>query len=1382
MKRLKIFLGAAVFAAASMFFISCKDSFISAPSPVSVSDTTRAGAPVGLMATNGRAGCIELSWQSVNGASRYYIYGTDSPTPKESDFKQIEQTEDTFISIKVAPGSTAWYKVAAVDSTYRVGKQSNAVRGSSLAKPEITDLDSSESNDDVIKINVLWYMANSFDDTYRSSITYEIKYTNPSNQSESVYIKANELEENKCVLDNLLPHTEYSYQVLVHNDIYGDTEESISIREETLHRLRPSAPIDLKAEKGGSKNSITIKFKLPEQADVCHTNGAEVSYAGIPLYFKILRREAGSQGSWEIRNDSFQIADYEEGREVSWTDSSIPNSSRGIKYEYKVQSYIDKTKLNHIKTEVFRDPDDKNYTYQETSDVYSYSIDQGWAMAIPTIAVKNYTAVLNGEGDAYSSATADFSFKWNNFLSDSEEENNALSNKYYYHLYSELTPFNGSTGPASHVRTFHTLAEVNAYSKTFALPDERGKYKFTLYISDSQSPSASGLDSAVISQLIVTDNPGKISGLTITGGFKDKFTISWIYDSSYTYTLSYTQKYNGVDEGETYTVNVPSHSNGAITIEDYSYLSGRSDYGVTRTYTLSAEKSTMAPISQTYEPVESLGTPQVNFDPINLAYDSITVSWQKVSGAKRYAIKLEGQSTATDIILPGEDDSNVEEFKIAGDTFYSYTFGPEEVGATYYRSATQSGKPKAVTVTAYSDNANSAGSGSARTMGPANVGLSAEVAQKEKSIDVTWNKTEGASGYVLQRLRYKVVGTDYNQKDEDAPELFYIDASTLAVQTNSGEAISNSEMLVTQSGDKLVLTDTYAAVKDSSTASQREKTQSMIPWGIPIEYTVVPVLSDRDKYQDGKLTSSSLKEGNNFTYTNATEIAKKGSAYGYGLNIRASKSEYSNRIVIEWDRPYPGTNLGTPLRYERIANRATGFTSSDGHTIAGATGTTTSTTFECNTDDKLTNAYEFAVKYTKTGYDQTNPFVPSFMERLADENERDPVSPTEQRNKGYAFHIAEFEARGVDSNGKESFTESVTWSSWNSDIRALGPEDIDGSPAYTIWERNLNNASGWFQVGSMTADGIVSKATDPGWYATTITPSTNCLSLTPTGVTDSTGYNNGLLKVQRDAKHYYMICAQRKVGDKIIYTYRGLDTSDIVYTYRKISAEELAKCITLIIADATNQTAVTEKEGESWCNGASGKYQLYHKSASKTLVFGTGGSNYVHYFYDVPGQRCTDTSNKSNSVKLKSGFTIKFATVEQRSAADGNKIHYFPNTNVTVTHENGRSSYEGTVSFTVGTEGHTGWTVLSDGVTESKTITVTGTQNSGSSITLSGNDTGSMEKIFPFKMFTSLGTHYHCCLNLSNDDIKKLPQYSLENWWKIQGGGKETDEFKEEEE
>lgn len=1358
MKAIRLFFLTVGLAACSFLITSCKNTYLDAPTPVSVSDASRATAPQGLTASNGKSGCIELSWQAVKGTSRYYIYGTDNPTPRESDFQQIEQTKETSISIKVSPGSTAWYKVAAVDSTYNVGKKSLAVRGSSMAKPEITDLDSSESNDDIIKINVLWYMDNCSDDTYRLTTTYEIKYTDPENQSESIFIKASDIEENKCVIDNLRSHTKYVYQVIAHNDIYGDAEESLSVDQETIYRLRPSAPIDLRAEKGVG-TSVKLSFTFPEQAYVFHNDG---TYKQIPLYFKIYRREAGSE-NWIEKNSSFKIADYEEGKTVEWTDDTIVGNERGVKFEYRVQSYVDTSKLNEIMA-FFNDTDPKNYTYYNGSSVNASSYDFGWAMAVPTIAVKNYTAVLNGTEDAYSSATADFSFKWNNFISDSQEENNALASKYYYHLYSVLTSFNGSTGAETHVRTFHTLEEVNAYSKTFTLPDEMGKYKFTLYISDSQSPAPSGLDEAVIPQLIVTDNPGKIEGLAITGGWKDKFSISWIYDDSYTYTLSYTQKYNGVDEGETYTVDVPSHSNGIITIEDASNLSGRSDYGVTRTYTLSAENSTMAPISQTCEPVESLGTPQVNFDTNNLAYDSITVSWQKVSGAKRYEIKLEGQPTSTEIKLPDEDNANVEEFKIAGDTFYSYTFGPEEVGESYYRSAIQSGKPRTVTVTAYSDNANSEGSGSARTMGPANVSLSAEVAEKEKSIDVTWNKIEGAAGYALQRLRYKVVGNDYNQTDEDTPELFYIDASTLAVQTNSGEAISNSEMLVTESGGKLKLTDTYAAVKDTSTASQREVTQSRIPWGIPIEYTVVPVLSDRDKYQDGKLTSTSLKEGNNFTYTNTASIAKKGSAYGYGLNIRASKSEYSNKIKIEWDKPYPGTNLGTPLRYERIANRATDFTSSDGHTIAGATETTSSATFDCNTEEKLTNAYEFAVKYTKAGYDQTNPFVGSFMERLSED--KDSLSPTEQLNKGYAFYIEDFDATGLDSNGNESFTESVTWSSWNSSIRALGPEDIEGSPAYTIWTRNLNNASGWFKVGTMTADGLVTEVIDQDWYATTITPSTNCLSLTPSGLTDSTGCNNGLLKVQRDAKHYYMIQAQRKVGDKTIYTYRGLDSSDIVYTYRKISAEELAKCITLIVGDALSQAGIAE--GDRTCTGVTGTKFLAHRDTLSTnFRYGTNNENFRHRFYDMPGQ-----TYETNTDGFVSGFTITIPNVEAYGIIMY-APYYFEQSTITVTHESGRPSYQGILKLKAGSKLGM-WTTSADKV-YSATVDVSTNSGISRTISVSKNQSG-FEALFP----VNLGESYHDKITHRSQNSDRA--HFKNAWWTPRSDSTESDEFKEVEE
>ena len=1195
---------------AALCTTACKESFLDAPTSISVSDSSRAGAPDGLTATNGKSACIELDWQTVRGASRYYIYGTTEPTPKESDFKQITQTEENSISIKVAPGTTAWYKVAAVDSTYNVGKLSPAVRGSSLARPEITQLESDESSDE-INVGVYWFMANCNDETYRSITTYEIKYTDGSNISESIYIKASDLEENYCLLENLNPHTKYNYQVIARNDIYGDQEESLTLTEETLHRLRPTAPIDLRAGRGNETNGITLTFTLPEKADVRYVDG---TYQNIPLYFKIYRREAGSDSGWTEKASHFgpSADSYVQGEEVSWTDDSIPATDRGIKYEYKVQSFIDKTYLSRIK-EIYHDNSDANYTYIETSDAKSYATDEGWAMAIPVLSVKKYTADVNPEDSSqYISANAELSFIWKNFLSESEDENNALASKYHYHLYKKWTKFSvdGGTESTDHVKTFNSISEINSDVRHFSLPSERGNYIFTLYISESTSPSESGVETAVMQQsLVVTDNAESIEGLSVIGGYKNKFKITWKNNTAYTYTLSYTQKYNGIDEGHTYPVDLNSAatSGGNLTLTDTSNMDGRQDYGVSRTYTLTAEKPGIAPISQTYEAVESLGTPQLVFDATTPSYDTISISWKKVSGAEDYAIKIDGPSEPTTIKIPdaeNTDDANVTESTVSGETFYTYTFSPEELGAGYYADAKKSGTERTIKVTASSDKENTEGSGSAWTLGPAGLNLSAQIAKAEKSIDVSWKSIEGAGGYILQRYRYRMEGNS-PIRDEDTAELFYIDASSLSVATNSGESISNSEMLVTKSEGTITLKDIFASIpaSEKDTASQRQVTQSRIPWGIPIEYTVIPVLSSADKFADGKLTSTSIKDSSHyFIYNNANSdsIAKKGSAIGYGLNIRASKAESSTKIKIEWDAPYMESNSGvTPILYERIANRATDFTSTDKVTTGNTTISTRSTTIDLGNDpdEKKIKPYEFAVKYVKTGSDQTHPFVESFMEKLAED--KDDLSPTEQRNKGYTFYLPGLHATGLDANLNESFTETVSWDAWDYSERALGPEDDGENPAYTIWQKNLNNAAGWFQVGSMKQDGTVTElANAPSWYNTTITPNPYSLALTPTGLTDSTGYNQGLLKVQRDYKHYYMIQARRKVGEKTVYSYRGKESADSVYTYRKISGEELSKAAMLTIADLVNTHVTGHSTGTGTLGSGATEWQIGNSSSS----------------------------------------------------------------------------------------------------------------------------------------------------------------------------------------
>ncbi|MBP5174583.1 MAG: fibronectin type III domain-containing protein [Treponema sp.] len=1354
MKRFHILLLGAAFSTAAMFFTSCKDNFLSAPSPISVSDSSRAGAPDGLTASNGKSGCIELSWQSVNGASRYYIYGTDNPTPKESDFQQIEQTKETSISIKVSPGSTSWYKVAAVDSTYNVGKKSLAVRGSSLARPEITQIESDESSDE-IAVNVYWYMTNCLDDTYRSDTTYEIKYTDPSNKSESVFIKASDIEENLCTISNLRPHTTYSYQVIARNDIYGDSEESTALTEETLYRLRPSAPIELTAEKGGSKSSITLTFKLPEMAYVFHNDG---TYKQLPLYFKIYRRKAGTETWPTTEKGTRTVTDYEEGKEISWTDTDILPSDRGVKFEYKVQSFVDTSKLNEIMN-FFDDHDAKNYTYIETS-VNACATDEGWAMAKPSLSVRDYAPVDDG-AENYSYATTGFTFIWNNFISNIDEENNALALKYHYHLYKKLTKFavDGGAESTDYVRTFSSISDVNDYVHEFNLPEDRGNYIFTLYISDSSTPSDSGLETVAMEQkLIVTDTKGEIEGLDIKGGYKDKFEISWNYDSSCTYTLTYTQKCNGIDDGQTYAVSIPTQSGGKITIPNDSIPEEKQEYGVTRVYTLSAAQigGTAAPISQTYEPVESLGKPHVEFDENNPSYDSISVSWKKVSGAERYAIKIDGQSTDTEINMSDGDDSNVSVSTVAGETVYTYTFKPNDIGANYYKDATKSGTDRTVTITAYSDKEDTQGSGNARTLGPAKVGLTAEVAQKEDSIDITWNSIDGAAGYYVQRWRYKIKkGNDYSEEDKDSdfPELFYVDAST------SIPVVANPAMSVTKSDGKFKLTDAFS---ENDGASQ---TQKMIPWGIPIEYTVIPVLNSKDKYSGGKLTSDSIENTHNFTYTNtdSDSIAKMGSTIGYGLNLRATKAEFSNKIELEWDEPYGRTSDATPIVYRKPAG-SSDYMKDNPRNENIALDSENKATFTCTTGAELIDAHEFAVKYVKGSTGSDSPFVASFTEELLTDLEG---NSTEQRNKGYAFALGRFndynDVVGLTASKNDSFTEIVSWPSWDYAKKKNGPEDIYGKHAYTIWQKNLNNASGWFMIGSMDAAGNIT-ITNPDWYETEITKSFNQLNLKAKNVDDSSGCSNGLLKVQRDYKHYYIIRAQRKVGDTTIYTYLGLD--DSVFGYRKISAEEFSKCITLILADAINQSGI-DSDG----NRSVGNFRIKHNGASKTIIYGTPDGPYKHDFHDIPGKR---------KETMSSGFTIQFPDTESRSALNYSKAYYFPTATISVSHESGLNSYGGTLKFTAGEKGHEGLTVLSDGVTTSWIVSAVANLNSGltnATTAVTSSNEEEFKKIFPF----GLGQDHKDGFTTYNKDY---PTYQNE-WWNPRypkgsdGNPIETDTYKE---
>lgn len=1338
--------------------LSCENALIPASTPVSVNDSSRTGAPTGLTASQGCSGCVKLSWMPVSGASRYYIYGTDKPTPRESDFVQVDQTSNTSINVNVKPGSTAWYKIAAVDSKYVAGSKSIAVRGTSLAQPEITDIKSFEE-DDEINITVQWYMANCSDDTYRQEISYEILCKDEQGKDSSAYVAATDLTENTYTFTSLAPHTKYSVQVIAVNKEYGDTEESILLTEETLHRLRPSSPENLEADCGIFTDKIHVSFTAPEEADVYYT--VDGSYAKIPLYFKIYRRAAG-ETSWTEKQSKFQPTNYVAGETLVWTDTLDPQN-RGKKFEYKVQSYIDKTKLKAIKDH-YQDADDKNYTLMETSEKSS-SIATGWTMAVPKLSAKDYRAQKGSEETKYESASVGFALTWNNFLLDNDELNKILSAKYGYLIYENFTPFAGDTSKVAsqnELKYFSDISEIGSYTRTFTLGDdmassERGKYTYTVYIvSKDDRTKDNALTFANSGQITVTDNAESISGFTVKGGYTDKFILNWENNPAYTYTLSYTQAVNGTSDGTIYEVDISSVSGSYVDTTDIL------KEGVSRVYTLSAENtsSTAAPISSTSDEVYSLGEPELLFDENEPSYDSINIKWKALPAANKYTISFDGKEKYTDLTVDSDRITTVQDEN--GIQYQNFTLSREDLGSDYFGNAKASGIYKTVTVKASSDVANSTGSTNARTLGPASVELSASVAAKENSIKVEWNTVPGTTGYVLQRYRFKVSGTSYI-RDEDTPELFFVDSETETIKTNAGESIDPAAMDIIAENGKIILNDNYASIPESEkeTASQRQITQARIPWGIPVEYTVIPVLSEKDSFSNGKLKPAS--NSGEIIYAEIDSKAKKGSAIGYGLNVHASKADSSKSVTIKWDRPYTGNASVTPFIYRRPKGNKTAYSDGAGIRINNKLETSA---VEPSSGD--TGAYEYAVKYIADNYKMgADPFVESYMEELA--SSMDEISTEEQKNVGYTFTLTDFKATSFDSSQKESFTTTVTWSPWNYTKRALGPEDSsDGTAAYTIWTKNLNVAPGWFQIGQMTTDGTVSVVADqPDWYDARIGTSVNCLTLTPNGLTDTTGENLGLLKVQRDQKQYYMIRAQRKNSEgKTVYTYLGLDGS--VGAYRKISTEEFTKNVLLILADALDQAGISDDTKDFVCTGYNGigRFMNNHQGGTKNFHYGTDGKDYLHRFWNLPGMQNTENSN---SIYFVSGYTISIPRVETRAAADGHKAFYFPEGKITVKHISGQTSYNGTINFTAGEKGKENGVAIFDSVKTSYKLTASATQSSGSSVTLSANTNDGMKAIFPFDMFT--------------DREKSVTTYNSSHaqykgkWWDIKEGSKLTSEF-----
>lgn len=1105
--------------------------------------------------------------------------------------------------------------------------------------------------------------------------------------------------------------------------------------------------------------------------------------------------------------------DYTEGNEIIYADV-IGQENRGKQYEYRVLSFIDCYCSGDTYKAVNKIP--------VTHDVKKAFTGTGWAAANPKFIVSRDDSTYVYEDETvenpvvkYKSAdSVAFKATWNDL--------NKASN-YLYLLYENHRKLKGDNGGNSDPTGtnsfvvfrgscyFESLDLINSYIRTYEYtePDpndehdtanavSRGYYKYTLCIVPKKTKEtypnpneniSSVYDGAFIkvedlSNIAITNGQGQAkSNITnVVNGYKNKTSISFDFEDSATYKLKRNILVDGSDEIDA-TVesviiplvkqgqSVPSGSKSftvsgtTATVEDTDLISGKR-----YTYSLFAANADFEDNESMSQIAETLGTPVVDFDKAKADYNTITVKWNKVQQASKYKVVHNGKTWNVDpSVLEAEgeqkdviDENGEYEVHCVNGTAYSFVIKSKAIKDFNTDAKTISAKNAGENLTVQVDAISDADLDLAETtlnnvyvLGPAQIDLKATEATSNYMIKVDWKMIDGISNYALQRTC-----PDVNNPGDVFKDLFYIsskDDGSFAISTN-GEEVDTDRISITTEGSRIILSDKHVEATSSTVAYQVR--QEQIAWGHEYIYSVIPV---KPNEEGDPFDTSFIVNYQNINDTTSDGTAKKGYTSGYGLNVVASKSDSPNSIHVTWQAPNSKTTL-KPQVWVRTAGSTDSWKSLGIYTAGTNVIDVTLGTGNCSEFDRCAKV-EFAVNYEQN---KTVSFKDSYMTYLSEKGYVDlsgNLTGNEPDNVGYEFTLQEFYAE-TPNTGAESFAEKVNWTLWNAsnDDRKNKPGDGVTGDCYEIYLKNKNCSNNWYKIATVSKDGkVTSTASSISWSDVTVSGDLNYLEVTPNAMTSASKVHDGLLKVQRDYKHYYKIVAKRKnsAGDVIEATLGAFDTTEgvdekaavPVYSYRKITDKEFVLGVTLIIADASYKNGVYESaKGEKLpsealrCSGATGKFGLYHQSGTKTAYWGTSG-NYKHIFYAVP-------SNQSES--LTSGWSINIPETGSRSAADGKKFYYFNPGNVTVKHETNMPSYQGSMTFTAGETGSQAIYIF-DGVSLAWKLSIT--SSSHGSYTYTANNETAFKAIFPFHLSCDNGDGYSS-FDASLPVFKNL-------WWEV---------------
>lgn len=1296
-------------------------------------------SPQNLSASQGSYRKINLTWTTVSNAKQYLIYKANSPY---DDFEKVGETSGNVneFEYSVESGTTCWFRVSAVSYSEEESSLSSYVSGSSMAIPNITSID---LGTDGTSSTVTWWLSNCKSQTYENSVNFAIycyKSDKLTQVGDTLYASGT---ERSVTFSGLEKKSTYYYLVKAYIG-GGDAEDSAETSDfadaETARLTTPSAPENVSAEQGisteSSGNGIKISWTLPEAVDVKVSSGI---YEEHPLYFTLERKllsesesayttlasylgtfdssKASASSTSEIyftcdsdasfgENDVLSVElvstteddeipnyeNYRVGAKISYTDKSVV---AGKQYTYRIRSYTDDVGTKKISSDS------------------SYKECNAWLISAASLELKPTYETKSGESTKFASISVNFDFDFEDFGLDN-------SKFYTYVLTYQKTDFpteanpNPTASEEKFLANFVSVEELKNYTKTYesdflSSSENQGYYSYKVYIcssSISATENASIPSSSEYYEMIsssnfcsITDDSTKlpvISTFEVDDGYANKYVLKWNYDSACTYTIQWTE-YDGTTEqplsNSTQSLVLSSDDFTTSTTDGTTYATYNhsATSGDARKYTILADNGLQ--VTETYNSVcKTLGTASVSMT--SFAYDSITVNWVAVQKADDYEVSAyyADDESKTELVVTSGEDKNTEILNSTsnGTTTYSCKI----TKPSGYDSALKSGKAITLKVTAknssLSDDNTTEGSASVCTFGPSLVNASVGTLH-DSNILVKWNKVQGAAGYIIYRVLYSDSSAD-NAKIESSTDKYYYDVSSETLKRN-GESTEDSNVSYVESSATYTLND----IDDASCADEISLNQRKISWGLPFGYVILPVLNDSDDF-DFETSSLEMKSGENVGKAGVSysDIASdespafvKNATFGYGLNVAASKSESSSSIAVTWDRPYKNDEA-VPYIYRRAYGESTWKT-------LGSLNIDDVSYNDTLTDVDKTDAYYYAVQYHNSS--ATLSYKTAYENHLAKKDSRyADVSTTNQEelNKGYLFYF-DFSASyngTVDSDGNYKndeyyYSEKVSHTPWNFNKRKRGPTNL------IISAKNVNTTMDYIKLADITVDtssGTESFTlnanndvlTDDTSSDTKIVKSGSNLILSPIALTAGTAkYTEGILKVLRSTKTYY------KLESTLSYsrtdgTSGDAELSQEVYGYRQITNDELARCIGLIIADGLYQMGIPKSGLSGWetsyCSGSIGTFTISHKAWDNYSQWGFGGLSYVHLFRAGTSSKYTDS--------YESEFTVVAGTSAGTSVgAKGHTLYYLEPLDLTVTHESGLASMQGTINFTAGSSG-----------------------------------------------------------------------------------------------